>query len=328
MFTYPAILALLLTVALTGCQQESSPQAGDAFRFSVGAVGVSSAPTKAYAYEDPENYLTKEGSSVQVWSQIKESGSWGDLFSSPAITLSKASNWTPSETKYWTRSASYRFRAVAPANAPGLVTTTSSSEKIEVSYDFHNINYDLMVASVPAGTLGSAAVSLLFRHACAAVRFFILDPELGDNTARYSVRKFELKDLYTWGTFTSAATDSWELGTSRNTAVYLWEATEQAAYWPVPAPNENNKNEEAAFTDWFYFVPQPLTDSKGTACISLEFKAGDQILPVSKDLKDLCDSWEAGKKYTYIITIEPKGIDFDVQWTEWTEADHDYGTIG
>jgi hypothetical protein len=328
MFTYPAILALLLTVALTGCQQDSLPQAGDAFRFSVGAVGVSSAPTKAYAYADPVDYLGTEGSSVKVWSQIQESGSWKDLFSSPSITLSKASSWASPETRYWTRNASYRFRAVAPANAPGLVNT-SNIEEIKVSYNFLTGNYDLMVASVAAGTLGSATVPLLFRHACAAVRFFILDPGRGNNNARYFIKKFELKNLYSDDTFISGTTDSWESGTSRSrTDVYQYEKTDPTAYWPVPAPKDPDNND--AFTDWFYFVPQPLTDSKGTACISLEFKAGDQIIPVSKDLKDLCASWEAGKKYTYVITIEPKGIGFDVQWTEWNDenTDHDYGTIG
>ena len=326
---YPALLALLLTLALAGCRQEPLPESGDVIRFSVGTAGVSSALTKAESSALPDDQLVKDGNTVSVWSKLStdKGANWSNLFSS--LTLTKgASGWdynTPSRY-YWNRGAQYQFRGVF-TDKHDTDITSGSPDKIEVKYSG---GYDLMVAatSTPAGTSQSA--NLQFLHACSAVRFYFMDPNDTDN---YSITSFMLRKIAKTGTLAFTDNGSTDLDSDQVPDVNFTEWTrgelvDDVYTWPTSAMVSAVRpvpGDKQALTDWFYFAPQNLDDA---AEVEFSFKAGDQTFTIVSKLKDLCAQWIPGKAYTYLIKVDPKSIVLTVEWTDWTGVEHDYGQVG
>ena len=330
---YPALLALLLTLALAGCRQEPLPESGDVIRFSVGTAGVSSALTKAESPALPDDQLVMDGNTVSVWSKLStdKGATWKELFSSLTLTKGeKGWDYNTASRYYWNRGAQYQFRGVFT----GIVTdkhdadiTSGSPDKIEVKYSG---GYDLMVAATSVLAGKSQSANLQFLHACSAVRFYFVDPNDTDN---YSMKSFKLKNVAKTGTlaFTNdGATDldsdqvpdvnftEWKRG-DLVADVYSWPTAAMVdAARPVPGT-------KTALTDWFYFVPQNLDDS---AEVEFSFKAGDQTFTIESKLKDLCAQWIPGKAYTYLIKVDPKTIELTVEWTDWIGVEHDYGQVG
>ena len=355
-YTYPALLALMMTVALAGCQQDPLPET-DAIRFSVASATVET--TKA---DNPNeaSYLIAEGNAIKVWGSLKENDSWADVFVNTPETVtynkpagSSTLSWNYTNTRYWNRNATYRFRAVyAPGHEETDIQATSASDKAVVKYAMSD-NYDLMVASTPEisaqtqVTSGNDPVNLTFRHAGSAVRFLFYKADSDQNA--YYINHFELKYLYTSatleysGTGTTAAPASpevaiseWKLGDTpaRTASAYAWTATEADPSWPVPTATAGAgavKDKE-----WFFVIPQVLDNTDGDASLNFTFTVGTggsaQQMTVTLDLEKYGTpaasvTWEPGKMYTYRIQIAPKDIKFTVAWTPWAngkEGDFNY----
>ena len=354
--TYPALLALMLTATLAGCQQDPLPET-DAIRFSVASATVET--TKA---DDPnvESYLIADGKAIKVWGSFKEGEDWTDVFVNKpeTVTCSKPdggiASWSYENTRYWNRNASYRFRAAYAPGHESDIQAASASDKALVSYSMTNSQgYDLMVASTPEisaltqVTSGNPAVNLTFRHAGSAVRFLFYKADSDAND--YAINHFELKYLYTAatleysGTGTTAAPASpevaiseWKLGNTpaRTASAYAWTATDADPSWPVPTATTG----AGAVNDreWFFVIPQALDNTDGDASLYFSFTVGTgtnaQLMTVTLDLEKYGTTptsvtWEPGRMYTYRIQIAPKDIKFTVAWTDWVngkEGDFNY----
>ena len=323
---YPALLALMLTLALAGCRQESLPETGDAIRFSVSTAGVSSALTKAELPAIPSDKLDKVNNVVSVWGKLStdNGATWKELFSKLPLTRGeKGWDYNTASRYYWNRGAQYLFRGVF-TDKHDADLTSGSPDKIEVKYSG---DYDLMVAatSTPAGTSQSA--NLQFLHACSAVRFCVIDPNDTEHNHGYTITGFNLRNIATTGTLAFTDDGATDLDSDKVPDVNIAEWTPGSLVADVYKDDFIHvvSWEKTLLTDWFYFVPQALDDS---AEIEFSFKAGDQTFTIVKNLKALCAQWIPGKAYTYLIKVDPKSIALTVEWTDWTDVEHDYGQVG
>jgi hypothetical protein len=309
-------MALMLTVALAGCRQETLPEAGNAIRFSVSPATVE-VDTKVDA-PTVESDLIKNGSSVLLYGSM--AGSSEPVFatgttlncSKPDATSTPAWSYT-NGTKYWVRGGEYSFRAVFPAASASV--SSGSGESVAVSYDMASDNYDLMTgsASVTAAPPTGNSVDLQFSHACAAVRFLFKD-ENGATTPAFTLRSFALQNLATSGTFISGGSNVWSgLNSPLTGTVYSWTGT-----WTVPVAY--GAIDGLSNSGWYFVIPQALDD---TSAIRITYSVGSdpQVFVTSLDLgAGSISSWDIGMFYTYRIRLLAGEIDFTVEWNPWDDT--------
>lgn len=323
-FSYMAIPALFLALALAGCQQESIPATGDVIRFSVNSVEIAPAPTKADdlpTVTAPTTELTASGSKVKVWASLNTENpeNWKYVFApEPSIVIeNNGTAWIYSGDKYWNRDAEYRFKAVYPFDA----NIQSSSDVDLVTVNYAGTAQDLMVASSQLSNTyvkTAKTVDLAFSHTCSAIRIYLVDPDRGTNPVRFTITALRLQNLFMAG---SLAYDwlkfVWSPSGDRTTG-YTWAKTTEDSD-KVPATY-------TAFTPWLFFIPQ----TPDQASIYLSYTTGSQTLEatlaIDKDSNNDPIKWEPGKMYTYFIKIRPKGIEMKVEWTDWGTAEHEYTT--
>lgn len=323
-------LALLLTVVFVSCRREFWPETGDAIRFSVAAATDISAGTKAdipTSITTPphdEDYLIAENNQINIWGFKEGSG----IYTSNPITATcnSSNTWECSEIQYWTREGAYKFHAVFPTGKAN--NTATSANQLVVNYSMMSEQYDLMVASaaVTAAPPKDNSVTLPFYHACSAVRFYICT-ESGD----YTLRTFELKNLFTQGKLAYAGTssavtlDEWSyVGADDNPVTRTESAFPWAGNWTIPTDwNASLPTDFTALSDWLYFVPQALEGSQ--AAIHFTFEVNSQATPRQEldvllsleSFNNTAVTWAPGKLYAYYIKVKTTAIDLDVHWTDW-----------
>lgn len=322
---YPVLATLLLTLACASCRQEPLPASGELIRFSV-SPAVSSAPTKVDLPDvaAPGDLLDQNGNTVRVWGtyQVGTDPQTYNVFGNNAyLTLSctgagSAASWSYTEGRYyWNRNADYKFRSVFTDGHVGDIQSGSNVNAVTVAFSG---GYDLMVSgiTVPKGEVQSA--NLRFLHACAAVRFYCVDP-YGGNAAStgYTISSFAVNQVAKSGTLAyagySSAIDATVTGWTPGS---LDDISVTVSSWPVPGISVQDI-ETAGLSPWFYFVPQTLDDD---AAIQFTVNSGTQTSVIERKLKagGLPTQWEAGRMYTYFILIQPNvGLDFTI--TPWNE---------
>lgn len=324
---YPALAALLLTLALAGCRREPLPASGEPIRFTVSPAGVSSAPTKTDlpAVAAPADRLDRDENTVRVWGTYQEgSAPEANVFAEPYLVLTcsgmgASASWSyDSGRYYWNRSASYKFRSVFTDRHDVDIQNGSSVNSVSVNYSG---GYDLMVSGITVPAADQQSANLRFMHACSAVRFYCVDPYRGNGAPKNYISTFRLTNISATGTLV------YDGNSSSSTAVLTgWTSigtpgdvtdTKVTLPWGVPDINVED-TEDAALTPWFYFVPQTLGSDTH---IQFSITAGDHTVVVDRPLNEgsLPDAWVAGQKYTYFIVIQPT-ISFDFTVTPWNET--------
>lgn len=309
---YPALLALLLTLALTGCRREQLSAEGGVIRFQVNTAEISSSLTKYTlpAVDDiPGDYLRKNGNTVRVWGTVNAA----PLFN-PYLVLTcdgdgSSASWNYSgDPYYWNLTAAYQFRSVFTNDPDTEISSGASASSVTVNYAG---GYDLMVAATSLASSDNKTATLNFGHACSAVRFYCVDPTRTSTatTANYNIKSFKLNSVATTGTLTFGSGMAWSPAAPTAEA-YTMPTT--SLPWPVPS---NNDDATAALTPWFFFVPQNLASSNASIEFSFaptgpEYAGIEQSVDVKYFLKDASTTWEAGKMYTYFIVLDPAAIEF------------------
>ena len=329
----------LLTLALSGCQEEPLPQSGDTIRFSVAPAAVAAVETKAEK-PDEESYLIHDGSEIGVWGSYKiGTGAWTDVFvpddaAHPELlktvtcsqpTADDPASWSYSVPRYWNRKGSYRFCAVFPTTA--AVQDGSGSDKVIVNYPSLP-GYDLMVASSPlidAATNGSDPVNLKFQHASAAVR--VLFAKAADDTKTYSITGLTLQNIAVTGSMTylgasndGGASVSWTPGALGNASPWTGNP------WSVPAATTSVPFAAITTPEWIFTVPQDLDATSDTVfpALKVSYTVDGQPLEVTLNLKTArITEWVIGKAYTYKVMLNPNAIELTVEWTDWGTGGED-----
>ena len=310
---YPALLALLLTLALAGCGREQLSAEGSVIRFQVNTAEISSSLTKydLPAVDDvPGDFLQKNGNTVRVWGTMNSA-----VLFDPYLVLTcdgngSSASWNyAGDPYYWNMTAAYQFRS-AFTNGHDSDLGSASAASVTVNYSG---GYDLMVAATSLASSDPKSAKLNFGHACSAVRFYCVDPTRSSSatTANYNIKRFTLNNVSKTGTLTYNGNGmAWAPATPAAEAYALPAAPPH--YWPVPSINDDTA---AALTPWFFFVPQDLASSNASIEFSFapagpEYAGIDQSVDVKYFLKDASTTWEAGKLYTYFIVLDPAAIEF------------------
>lgn len=309
---YPALLALLLTLALAGCRREQLSADGGVIRFQINTAEVSSALTKydlPVVDDIPGDFLRKNTNTVRVWGTLDA----GLLFD-PYLVLTcdgngSSANWSyAGDPYYWNLTAAYQFRSVfTNGHDSDIDNNSASASSVTVNYSG---DYDLMVAATSIAASDAKSATLTFGHACSAVRFYCIDPTRSSTatTANFNINSFKLNNVAKTGTLTFSNGIAW-------TATPTAEAfTKPAAELPWSVPS-NNDDAEAALTPWFFFVPQNLESNNASIEFSFapagpEYASIEQSVDIKYFLKDASASWEPGNMYTYFIVLDPAAIEF------------------
>lgn len=295
--TYPALAALLLTVALTGCRQEPLPVSRDAICFSVESAAEIELETKTGAPD------------AQTYTGIRLYGNTATAAVFEGITLTKNTSnaWEYSPLKYWEKGATYAFRAVYPSQAD--ITSGSSGSSVVVTFDSEGTNtgttftgkYDLMVASaaaVYADTQAGTPVLLSFRHALTAVRF-VFTKSGNDASTACKIKSLKLNNVSSSGTLTyngtDVAQDDWAPAT---VPAEGWSFDVGTSGWTVPTNGYTSQ--------WYYTVPQTLSGAK----LVYGYDWGGDTGTVELSLPG---PWAPGTAYVYTIDIAMSKVSVQIE---------------
>ena len=323
--SYPALLALLLTVALAGCQREPLPESGGAITFSVAPATISGEVTKAATKADPtaKTDLFAVDKKVTVYGSYTAAGSSVALFNGVTLKCTEVSatgsTWTYSPPKYWSEDATHKFRAVFPYDVAGK-SYSAADDKLSVS-GYSMGGDDLMVASAQqiAASRESNTVTLKFRHACAAVSFQFAKAK-GD-TETYSITGIKLQNVSITGDMADDDANPTKWTPSTTLGSYMWPGT-SSPWAVVESATESPVTYTAITPEWVFAVPQTLPS---TSSLVLSYAAGTEpnvqnitvTIPLVSTNTTKISTWEPGKKYTYKVLVDPNAIGLTVSYEAW-----------
>ena len=324
----PAYLILVLTLLLSGCQQDQPVlESGEPILFCGGVQEGGAVLTRADGPSASNSFLYT-GSKFSLYGSWRESASdpTTDIFNQQTVECvdGTADNWSYRPLRYWRNKGIYHFCAVFPYNATSEFGT--GSDRLVIKYSMHADHYDLMAAKTSidlSGAAHPAKVTLPFQHACGAVRFLFRNGVEDDNTVYY-LNSFELQNLQTMGVFIydseNVQTTNWHPADARGASVFGWEADGNA--FLVPDTYDQYAAMDKPFEIWNYVIPQTLS-AFGSAIPSVRFSVrvnSPTATPVYTTLSLLQDTpttWEPGKLYTYYIRIQRSAISITMEVEPW-----------
>lgn len=350
------IAAVALAAAACSKTYNVGPDTQKAIGFSTWAETL----TKAEARVQGSNEF-KAGDTFGV-SGIKTTGSTdAKVFDNVVVTASGSSSlsWAYSPIRFWdTQATSYTFYAISPSAAGTVAFADGKVSAADVV--FAGDDNDILVANKMVLTSSSTpkigeTVDLVFNHVASLVDIKVKKAHVLAN-ATVTVSAFALNNIKSKGTL---AVNAYNTTTGVPTAVWTPDGTTTATYGPASGVEEVSIAtpiviaDDANFTDPYGKTPAGSTDIvKSLVVMPQEFAASAQQIAISYSIAvtggdtinysatlDLADfdvvddkdqndtkvqKWEAGKHYTFYITLDANAIEFSASITPWTTASAGY----
>lgn len=347
------LVSLLATLYLGGCSSSSeeeqptpSPQPNAPQTIAFGtAQRVKGRAATLIGATDQEPFRDQPLAVYGDWI-YNEAGDRREVFHNVAVSYSgtppSPSGWNYDPVQYWQPGGSYEFRAYWPAVAPVLGTATARTLALE--YSMLTRNEDLMVAftQCPTGNNGQP-VPLQFHHtlAAVAVKFCSVNSE-----CEYRLKNLFFTSLNYIGALAFDSTDS-EPDVTND-----WVYTEGSRSYVDPTNIFNSERLREWSSDqgrlipasieeypeeFDLFLPQSLVVGEGIAKPSITFTidviwSTTDTISMTIELPTTDSSgnemvWRAGRKYIYLITVQPDLFDVEVRTTEWDEVNGSVGDI-
>lgn len=242
------------------------------------------------------------------------------------ILSTSEAKWTYEPKRYWSGTGAYHFRACFPVNAD--IVPSSNGKNLAVNYSIYKDNYDLMVAFHKrdmATYQGNKTekVNLEFNHALAAVRLKLL----ASKGKQFTLKRISIKDLYTVGVFSyicdinsDDAQTNWPEALFSNWLPSYLDPSENIYGFTGSAPITDS--DATTFKSKFLFaIPQELDPTRERPT-KLMFTVEVDGQEVSTVKKLPAKRWLPGRKYTYLIHVEPGGdTEIEVVATDWEKVD-------
>lgn len=241
------------------------------------------------------------------------------------------SGWNYTPPKRWQMLGEYDFRAFWPATATVMGTATARTLALE--YSMISSEEDLMVAYTHcvAGNEGKP-VELRFHHTLAAV---CVKFKSGTTDLNYRIKNLYFTSLYYIGALPYDATESdpdlssaWVLpGVRSYVDTQNFALSERIREWS--GERAITASEEGFEAHYDLMLPQTLLVTGDTPRPAITFTlevdwdtAQPDVVTTTIPLPtDVVDRWEAGKRYTYLVTAKPDKVDIEVRTTPWDEVD-------
>lgn len=284
------------------------------------------------------------GDDFAVYGYKSASGAKTTVFDDVDVNYD-GSAWTYSPTRFWDQSTdSYTFYAVSPTDiGTGADVTPQTGVIASGSISFAGNDNDILVAdekTVAKADYGST-VELQFNHIASLVDFKVKKhTNLGNATV--AITSFSISNIDNIGTF---AVNTY---TSTHPDV-VWTASAHAGAYDSTsgvtsvATLPTNVGTTGDFViNNLIAMPQTFRTDSNIQTVNIEYTITDEASNVSTftssfnlklfddvDDTDNTDSiilgWDAGKHYTFFITIDAKKIVFSGAITDWTsETGYDY----
>ncbi|MCR5518984.1 MAG: fimbrillin family protein [Bacteroidales bacterium] len=265
------------------------------------------------------------------------------VFDDVVVTASGSGTltWGYSPKRFWDQSAtSYTFYAVSPS-AIGTAATVDAEtgEVASASITFAGSDNDILVADkkevLPAAY--NTKVPLVFNHIASLVDFKVKKhTNLGDAVLAItsfsisnidSVGTFSVSDAYTndhpvvtwtesaYGTYTNASgVTSVTLPTAVTTSGN--DLIDSLVVMPQAFRSAANSDSNVQAVNIAYTITDE-DSNVNTFTSSFELKLFDSV-DDDDNADTIVESWEAGKHYTFYITINANVIEFSASITDWT----------
>lgn len=336
-FTYwCSVKAWLLSLVLTACTDTEDVSMPDGIAFGVSTDAEGRAAT-LIGEETEDAFRAQPFAVFGDWKDTEAGPTLEEVFDNVSVAYDgKApapSGWNYTPVQRWKTNGWYDFRAYWPATNP--IENTSNAQTLALEYNMQTQNEDLMVAYRGCLTR-SNPVGLSFRHALAAVAVkFMTD----NTTYTYWVKNVYFNNLYYTGTLpynskeaTPDLTTTWQYAARSTENIRLRE-------WTSDTGVQAEATADGYPEDFNLFLPQSLqvgeSEAKPSITFTIDVRSGDTTIDTPTITVALPDTdgegnamwWQAGKKYTYVITIKPEAFDITVRTTEWDEVDVTVGDI-
>lgn len=246
--------------------------------------------------------------------------------------------WTYDPKQKWERAMHYRFRAVWPY-VERNVKANSSANLLSVTYHSLNEDYDLMVAYATRYPLkeGVEKVELKFKHALAGLRFIVKYSDNAQNKEADAITEFYLTGIYSQGQlfYGYAEADSKPESMIWDLSEYTFNVDTPQFHWPnskgvtegktIPFGGDENTEANVYFTKTAsglddgaaLIVPQTLSSKRGDTYVHFRTKLGGSALHAVKLPSET--KLEAGKIYTFTLSINETTITIDGKVQDWKE---------
>ena len=333
-----AFLPLCAVLLLAACDRNRHTPDPDTQKvplsFSASSHNI---PVKA---EEPA-VVPLEHNSFGVWGIARKTGNtqpyilWETAAMSPVNKSSSGSGYYPRGEAYWISGYKYKFIAIAPweewqgVESSISVTSTSDSEKVQFDYDMaakygdndqRDLDFDLMATVGHNEVVGPAAShrsvqDLNFHHLltriCITVNFEGTTGTVNemrllnvDTKARFDI-SFNASNAINIG-YTPVSNTSPALTADKINLVIKPGDQEEDSKWPV------------------HILPQKITDFE----LYLDFTIGGvktenfkiNLEAAKYDKEGKAVEYLRNQWYNWNITINPRGISFDVSVEPWAEV--------
>lgn len=332
-------------IALVACSKEfdtnKSASNGTAIGFNTWAEQLTKARTQGSS-----TFVSGDDFAVYGY-KVLSGPTNSEVFDDVVVSTTNGTTWTYDETRFWDQAAtSYTFYAVSPAAIGTAATVTVQTGAIaSASITFAGNDNDILVAdekTVAQANYGED-VAMQFNHIASLVDFKVKKhTNLGN--AVLAITSFGLSNMDNIGTFavssyTSTHPDVVWTATGHTGAYSNTSGVTSVATLPTDVTTSGD-----FLINNLVAMPQTFRTDSNIQTVSIEYTITDESSNVSTytasfNLKlfdktedegnndILIGGWEAGKHYTFFITIDAQKIVFTAAITDWTAAADGYNYL-
>lgn len=290
-------------------------------------------------------YLDKD----KTWA--KNSSEAADYITRATISYDKENKiWKDKDHSYfWPKTGSLTFFAYSlnkndiDLDDPEYDIRCTSGTGISGRISLERVkNIDFLVADIAQdktkneSTYSFNGVPTLFRHRLSSVAFTAVKAEDYKNKKFY-LQRIAFEEVYNAGYYKQLPNESWEVRDEKSKETYFSGASLESSL-EVIALDKNDKN-AAVSGDVTIYIPQSFKENADAKLVvlykilttvntSTDTHETVEVVTYEVPVKDIFESWEMGKKYTFNLKFSLDKITWDPVEEDWdpkTEADIDLG---